>query len=286
MAADNLAGASVVVGVDGSERALTAVRLAASEAERRDRALEIMCAVDWPMVDALPEPDLSGRLESALRVAAEHAVTDAATAARGVTDRVHIATSVLADSPSGALLAASRHAALVVLGVHGHHPIGRYLAGSTTVQVATHASCPVLVARGAAAVGGPVVLGVDGSPRAAGAVGFAFEEAALRGVPLIAIHAGRGGTDADDPEARLLSEALSGWSGTYPEVTVDARRVRGGAVPALLGAAAGAALVVAGSCGHGGFGEVMLGSVGLRLVHHAPCPVAVVRPGVHASVPA
>jgi nucleotide-binding universal stress UspA family protein len=45
----------------------------------------------------------------------------------------------------------------------------------------------------------------------------------------------------------------------------------------LLDAADGADLLVVGSRGHGGFAEAMLGSVGQHLVHHAPCPVVIIR---------
>jgi nucleotide-binding universal stress UspA family protein len=45
----------------------------------------------------------------------------------------------------------------------------------------------------------------------------------------------------------------------------------------LLDAARGADLLVVGSRGHGGFAEALLGSVSQHCVHHARCPVVVIR---------
>jgi len=94
------------------------------------------------------------------------------------------ATAVLRDC--------SRTAPLVVLGDRGLGGFSGLLVGSVAVQLVAHAACPVLVARGTADPAAPVLLGVDGSPSSDPAVGFAFEEASLRGVPLTAVHAWAG----------------------------------------------------------------------------------------------
>jgi nucleotide-binding universal stress UspA family protein len=54
---------------------------------------------------------------------------------------------------------------------------------------------------------------------------------------------------------------------------------QGNAAQVLLDDAKGAELLVVGSRGHGGFTEALLGSVGQHCVHHATCPVVVIRDG-------
>jgi len=60
-------------------------------------------------------------------------------------------------------------------------------------------------------------------------------------------------------------------------VHVSAQVREGDAAQILIAAAAGADLLVVGSRGHGGFTEALLGSVSQHCVHHAPCPVVIVR---------
>ena len=58
---------------------------------------------------------------------------------------------------------------------------------------------------------------------------------------------------------------------------VRSQVVHGHPAQMLLAAAAGAHLLVVGSRGHGSFADAVLGSVGQHCVHHAPCPVLIMR---------
>ena len=75
----------------------------------------------------------------------------------------------------------------------------------------------------------------------------------------------------------LLADAVAPWALKYPAVEVEVTVVEGSVAWALVQASNGAALVVVGSRGHGGFTGLLLGSVSQALLRHAECPVAVVR---------
>ncbi|MFC7615404.1 universal stress protein [Actinokineospora soli] len=76
-----------------------------------------------------------------------------------------------------------------------------------------------------------------------------------------------------------LIDRLDPWTDRYPAVAVERVVVCDRPVRALVDRAAGAVLVVVGARGTGGFAGMGLGSTSLALLHQAPCPVAVVRPG-------
>ena len=78
-------------------------------------------------------------------------------------------------------------------------------------------------------------------------------------------------------ERRLLAERLAGWQQEFPDVKVTRVVTRDRPVRSLLEAAHTAQLLVVGSRGRGGFSGMLLGSTSHALLHHSPCPVAVVR---------
>lgn len=146
-----------------------------------------------------------------------------------------------------------------------------------------------------------VVVGVDGSAGAKEALRWAFGEGRLRQWPVRVVHAwtfgylgGSLGGDAYwggsfgpalgvDPgelhrAAEDLVERTIGDLGDEAAGVEIGREVVQGAAAAVLVAAAGPGdLLVVGSRGHGGFTGLLLGSVSQQCVHHARCPVVVVR---------
>jgi nucleotide-binding universal stress UspA family protein len=80
-------------------------------------------------------------------------------------------------------------------------------------------------------------------------------------------------------ELRTTAEALAGWREEYPDVDVRTIVHHGKAAKILIEASKGAALVAVGSRGRGGFASLLLGSVSHSVLHHAYCPVAIVRVG-------
>lgn len=134
---------------------------------------------------------------------------------------------------------------------------------------------------------GPVVVGTDGSDAATKAVLWAAAEAARRDQPLIVVH-GAGAEHArywpaDSPltavdEGRaLLDEVAAKVSAQYPGLTVGTVLSRADPGESLLEAARPQDTLVVGSRGHGGFGNLLLGSVGLRVSARSHGPVIVVR---------
>ncbi|GAB3490118.1 nucleotide-binding universal stress UspA family protein [Amycolatopsis cihanbeyliensis] len=255
MTAHNL---PVLVGVDGSEASRLAVSWAADEAVRRIAPLRLVHCYGLPPFSYAEGVPPSGWTD-ALRSRSGQFLAAAEQQARHDRPSLAVTTEPVADTPVPALLELSTSARLVVLGSAGTGGCVGLLLGSTVSSVAAHAHCPVAVVRerpdGTVPAAGHVLLGVDGGP--VGEAAIAFEEAALRGAPLGALHAWSDADDTQvfstsrlafdfeplrDAEERVLAERLAG------EVPRRARRARPGAGQAEAKAAraqpAGPAVVV------------------------------------------
>lgn len=286
--------APVVVGVDGSEVSLKAVEWAAAEAVARHCRLRVVHAFIWPLLRVPVGPSTYGPPDAGLRADAQRIVDEAVLRAEELAPGIDVAGVMPVGAPVPVLLSEIEHARLVVLGSRGLGGFSGLLVGSTGVQVAAHAPCPVIVVRPVSAepsnsmTADQVVVGVDGSPVSVAAIEFGFAEAVRLGVGVVAVHVvasrvpGDGSVDVLIEEhapgqARLLAESLAGWQDKYPDMSIRRILLRGHAGRALAEASKGARLFVVGSRGLGGFRGLLLGSVSHAVLHHAHCPVAVVR---------
>ncbi|SDH55512.1 Nucleotide-binding universal stress protein, UspA family [Lentzea fradiae] len=283
--------APIVVGVDGSDSALAAVGWAAAECARQHVPLRLvhgyLVVTGYPEM-VITDPEVRGLLERQGR----DWLTEAAAAARATAPDVEVTTELQCSGATGLLVDESKKARLVVIGSRGRGTVTGLLLGSTAVALAAHGHSPVVVVRGTETPDGPVVVGVDGSPTSEAALAFAFETASGRGAALTAVmttqdftvdsvyNASRIAIDwaqVEEDGRRLLAQRLAGWQEKYPDVEVHRVVMRDRPARALLRFGAEAQLLVVGSHGHGGFAGMLLGSTSQALVHHAPCPLAIVR---------
>jgi nucleotide-binding universal stress UspA family protein len=285
--------APVVVGVDGSDAGLTAVRLAVRIAAGRHRPLRVVHAFTWPLVYLPVGPARHLPPEGPLREHADRIIEQAEACAHRHDPHLHVTSDLAVGGAAQVLIEQSREAAVVVLGDRGHGWFAGLLLGSVAVQVAMHAAGPVVVARGHQRIEGPIVVGVDGSPTCAPAIAFAAEQAVLRHTHLVAVHAwtqpAAPAVPADLPplaydvehlaaqQARVLAESVAWLPASHPDLAVEQTLVGGRPAPVLIAQSHQAQMVVVGARGHGGFAGLLLGAVSHALLHHADCPVAVVR---------
>ncbi len=271
----------LVVGTDGSDASLRAVDWAADDAARRQVPLRVVHASLWTRQGGQAPPAVEDIAASAVERAASRHPGLAVTA------------EVLADDPVEALIGDYRHILAVVVGTRGRGELADLLLGSVSLSVAARARCPVVVVRdGRAHADRGIVVGVAGSDRDATAVRFALEEAALRGCGVTAVHAwmlpfieaptAHTGQLDDARRSRALQaegrleDALRKPSAEFPDVVVHRVVFEGHARTALLGASRGADLLVAGARRRDATVGMQLGTVNHALLHHAPCPIAIV----------
>lgn len=134
-----------------------------------------------------------------------------------------------------------------------------------------------------------IVVGIDGSPESKDALRWAADEARATGATVDAVISwdmptgfGWGVVLPDDydpaADARsVLEQAIVGVLGSEPDVAVRLLVERGQPAEILVRLSDGADELVVGSRGRGGFTGLLLGSTSSHCLHHARCPVVVVR---------
>lgn len=297
----------IVVGVDGSEGSVQALRWALGEALARKAVLEPVAVWQSPydFGEELLFPVAEEKIAAGAKERLDAAVAEAVGDQRGVV----VEASVLHGDPAQTLCDRSSDAELLVVGSRGHGGFAGLLLGSVSLKCAHHSRCPVAIVHNArhretvSGPGGRVVVGVDGSEGSRRALRWALSDAGCRGWAVDAVSVWRdpyGGEMAfeyqapyfrRDRAARLeraeedLAEAVAEAVGASPAVAVEPVVVDGDPAQILCDRSAEADLLVVGSRGHGGFARLLLGSVSSACAHHSRCPVVIVpgpRPDLDA----
>jgi nucleotide-binding universal stress UspA family protein len=291
--ADQRFDGGVVVGIDGSDTALGGAQWAAQYAARHTLPLTLLHVI--PRFElhftGTDDHDLPAGSDGDALLAA------AADAIRAAHPDLVIHTEAVRGSVAPTLTDAAVDARMLVVGkgASEHRALGGH-----AVKVVHRAPCPVLIWRPPVATRTgkplPVVVGVDESEASRRAVEEAFDIARVLHARLTVAHmwditaavgmgdlGGQGNMDwplletLQNKQRLRMDELVRPLADKYPNAHVN--KVFQDVTPAkgLIDLSREDQLVVVGSHGRGRLADALLGSVSQNLIHHAECPVLVVR---------
>ena len=137
----NGTAATIVVGVDGSQQSVEALRWAARTAPALGAVIKAVGAWDYPPEYAGYVPLGSDNFDETTRKQVDKAVREAF----GDDVPAGLSTSVVFGHPSKVLVHESEDATMLVVGRRGHGGFRGLLLGSVSAACVSHAKCPVLV---------------------------------------------------------------------------------------------------------------------------------------------
>lgn len=293
----------VLLALDGSLPSLIARDLVASLRWPESTVVHLLSAyevpVDWTGGIG-STMDWVGDIEDAARdqLTEELATLGSPLTERGLSIERHVVRGRAADAITDT--ASGLGADLIVTGSRGRGPLRSMLLGSVAAEVAAHAPCPVLVARGAKVA--RMTVATDGSSNAGRIPELFGTWQIFRGISTDVVAVAvpdppayelmmslytlgddrleqqrqelklRAGRDADELAQRLTDAGIP----ATPHVR------SGDPAAEILGAARDleADLIVAGSRGLGALERLVLGSVARNVLLHADSSVLIVRTGV------
>ena len=282
----------VVVGVDGSDDGLRAVRFGAGTVLRYGGELLLVNAVDDTLMagawGVVYDPEV---LQSAGATANEQA-KDVALGMGVTEDRIR--TEVVMGSPGGVMSRLSEVADLVVVGRRAASGLERMFVGSTSVAVVANASCPVVVISAAAhpdPVGqkGVVGVGLQTDPGSEALLESGFVQAERLGARLEIIHAIQphvglfarklSPTQLDE-QVRFAKGGIEAIAATvaakHPQVAYEVSVAADSPINELVSRSAGYDLLVLG-VGQSHIPGFSLGGLMRGLMAHAECPLFITR---------
>ncbi|HVX22146.1 MAG TPA: universal stress protein [Acidimicrobiales bacterium] len=278
---------SIVVGVDGSERARMALKWAADEACMRDAVLRVVCA-------GTPHSE-PGEFTATFDVFHLTAAGKVAEEAAGLVATRQPTVTVRVETPAGppaeALLEAAGTAELLVVGARGAGGFLGLRLGSVSRHCLHRATCPLVVVHAdpvdpTELRSDRIVVGVDGSEGSDAALHWALDEARRRGASVAAVFAWQYapvGSYVPPPrlgyeeEAQRIVDTARARAGQWaPDVAVEATHCVGPAVPVLVDEGRRADLLVLGRHGRSHLQELLVGSTAYECADHAHCPVVVI----------
>ena len=205
-------------------------------------------------------------------------------------------TTAVGDGPPVPVLlglAAEHQARLVVTGTATPGPLDRVLVGSVSSELATKATCPVVVVPEDAmlAATGPVVAGYDGSSDSLRAARHSAALAARLERELVLVHVTDAAAEDVRADAQLARELQDAVSVIRPaarerqEATIAVAHGEPAERLAEVARERDAALVVTGTRGRGAVKSALLGSVSAGVVRRAGQPLVLVGPAADRILP-
>lgn len=248
----------VVAGIDGSPAADIAIRWAVTEAASLRTQLRLIHVM---------QP--SGSASEA-----GHVVYKALALAHELEPAVAVDPRIENGAPSTALVKESGEAELLVIGSRGLGLMVGALLGSTGLDLAANARCPVVIVRPdlGSEAGTRVVIGYDGSSACETALDFGLDYARRHDLAVRVVAAQPTGTELHRITEAELRDAMRARGGDDAELV----QIKGHPAEHILRLSADANLIVLGARGRGGFTGMLLGSVSQTVLHHAECAVAII----------